>query len=181
MRTIHALLSASAALALGCSHRENLFYTSFGAADPSRDSRIVQTWEKSRVKTNSRDEVDASGRKYQSTWETRRPLTEAERRSLVVLVDTIPEGIESSQSGLRSIGPHVVLGKFYIRYKDNVEKNLVLDDVKLVAIAASANMALISWGASTQESTWGVSGIIIRYDLTKFDPSKVQSAKNLSI
>ena len=177
MRTMHALLSASAALALGCSHRGDLVYTSFGAADPAADSRIVKTWEKSRVKTESLDQVDALGRQTKQTWETRREPTETERRSVVVLVDTIPEGIESSQAGLRSTGPHVVVGKFYIRYKGDVEKNLAVDDVKLVAIAAGANMALISWAGGSQESTWGVSGVIIRYDLTKFDPAKSQSAK----
>jgi len=42
-------------------------------------------------------------------------------------------------------------------------------------------MALISWGSGSQESASGVAGIAIRYDLTKFDSSKLRSGKIPSI
>jgi len=176
-----ALLALLAGFAAGCLHRGDVIYTSFGPADPAGDTRIVQAWEKSRVKTVGSDDVDALGRPASRSYQTLRKLTDAERRSVVVLVDTLPEGIESSESGLRSTGPHVVLGKFSIRYKDEREKTEVLDDIRLLAIAAGANMALISWTGGSQESASGVAGVTIRYDLSKFDSSKLQSGKIPSI
>jgi len=181
MRSIHLFPLASTALLAACSHSGKLVYTSFGPANPAGDMQVVQTWEKSGVSTTTRDQVAATGRGYKQVVETRRELTAEERRSVVVLVDTIPEGIESSTSGWRATRPHALLGKFRILYGSETDKDRVLDDVRRVVMASGGNMALISWLGGPQESTWGAAGVVIRYDLTRFDSSKAQSGKIPSI
>ena len=98
-----------------------------------------------------------------------------------MLVETIPEGIEPSSSGWRTTGPHVMVGKFGISYESEMDKDRALDDVRRLVMASGGNMALISWGRGSQESTWAVAGVVIRYELARVDSSKVQTVNIPSI
>ncbi len=74
-----------------------------------------------------------------------------------------------------------MLGKFNLTFSLAADKTAILDQVRLIAIASGANMALISWYGERQDSALGASGVVIVYDMTQFNPAKSQSGKLQSI
>lgn len=162
------LLFAGVLLA-GCAHRPELVWTSFGRADPARDTELVVEWRETRdllVKRVKNPEAMVTvGRGKQVPIAEYTKATISRLRDIEVLVDTAPPGLVLEQDTARvSAGSGLTLvGKFSLRYRQGARPlKEALDDVRVLVDTVEGNLAVITWQRVSQTHTLGASGFVLK-------------------
>jgi hypothetical protein len=100
----------------------------------------------------------------------------------VVLVDTLPEGIDIKDGRITANGPAALLGRFTARTRTPnggavVDEAALISELKVLAAAAGGNIIVLSLehGDEPQGRCRGAVGLVIKHDA--FDPGRVTQGR----
>lgn len=143
---------------------------------PANASRAEQLRRRARVNELERLKqaagADASSAKPE-------PLAQAPQKGdgVIVLVDTLPEGVVMRDGRIGASGTTEIIGHFNARLGRATEETAVLAELKVLGEAAGGNLVVLSFHHSgeAQGRCYGAAGLIVR-DIA-FDPKKVTQGR----
>lgn len=163
------LLCALAVASLSaCGAPLRAHYRTFGLAQPAADAKVVTQYEAAaEQRANQRESYGDKG-------VTKPP------ESIMVLIDTLPEGIEASSSGIHVIPgyPFEILGRgvlksYALGANGAISTERLINEFKFLAKEVGATLVLMSViEGLSQDNVAGGVAIMIRADTSKIDLKK---------
>lgn len=147
---------------------------------PANASRAEQLRRRARVNELERLKQVADANTSSAKPEAKpEPRAQAPQKGdgVIVLVDTLPEGVVMRDGRIGASGTTEIIGHFNARLGRATEETTVLAELKVLGEAAGGNLVVLSFHHSgeAQGRCYGAAGLIVRD--TAFDPKKVTQGR----